>query len=501
MRDVTHPGAMRKRTGSYQHLVALLCLSFLALLSGAGFAQPEDGGFQLGHLGMVAKLGQSRDADDRQLALMTALGVNVVIWTPGEWAGNEKTPSNYALTPEVKYVIARIAALRMRMVVLLFRKNPLYANPLDPDAFARYSKWLAATLKNAPVAAYQVWNEPSNFDVRAYYGGSWNGRGDAPWVGKFSELTKAAAQAVLEADPRATVITSFEGPPLLYALKDHPQDFEGIRGISIHPYPGKLPAEQVPWGGSLIELRDGVSVADPDGSLVSTLRIQTHDAPVTYLGHPLEVWVTEYGFPTCDPGSSQKHFACVAPEVQAAYQARGLLVGLAHGVKVWAPYELSDEGRNWSDPEDNFGLTKGAADDYAPKPAFYTIVRIARVLGLNWRFLPRPPATLQICARADSCAPAPVREDSSVVGPQMLWFETRKGYAGFIWDAGEFHAGAAAGRIEWHAPGEGPWRWIVTDLLSGAPIGGFPKVNSSAAPFVANVPVGSGPVVMEVSRK
>jgi hypothetical protein len=321
-------------------------------------------------------------------------------------------------------------------------------------------------------------------------------------VSKFSELTKAAAQGVLEADPRATVITSFEGPPLIYALKDYPQDFQGIQGISIHPYPGKLPAEQIPWGGSLIELRDGVSVADADGSLVSTLRIQTRDAPIRYLGHPLEVFVTEYGFPTCDPGSAQKHFACVTPEVQAAYQARGLLLGLAHSVKVWAPYELADEGRNWSDPEDNFGLTRTADDGYAPKPAFQTIARIARLLGTKSRFLPDPPATLRICASATACSPAPIGEKASAVsGPQMLWFRTPRGYAGFFWDAGEFHDGAALGRVEWRAAGERSLRWSISDLLSGAPILGFARMNSDGSSLVANVPIRSDPVVLELIRK
>ena len=253
--------------------------------------------FQLRNLGMVAKLGKAKDIDDAQISLMKALGVQIVIWTPGEWAENETTQGQYRLNPEVRRVANEIAASDMKMALLLFRKNGLYRNPLDADAFARYCAWLATTFRGMPVAAY---HEPSNFDVREYYGGAWNGRGNAPWVSKFSDMVEKAAQAIKQADPSATITTSFEGPPLIDAMEDTPQDFASIDGISFHPYPGKLPAERVPWGGSVIYLRDGVSVADSQGSLVSTLDMQRHLDAERYLKRPLQAWVTEYGFPTCD---------------------------------------------------------------------------------------------------------------------------------------------------------------------------------------------------------
>jgi hypothetical protein len=477
--------------------VLIIGLSLAFALCGRAAALAQDGA-QLGRLGIVAKLGRSREADDRQLSLMRQLGVSVVIWTPGEWANNEKTPGEYSLAPEVEYVISRIAAAHMQMVVVLFRKNTLYPNPLDPDAFGRYCSWLVTALRGEPVAAYQIWNEPSNFDVREEYGGSWNGRDDALWVAKFSDLMHIAARSILEADAHATVIASFEGPPLIYAMQGHAPDFDNIEGISIHPYPGRYPAEQVPWGGTRIAMRDGVSVADADGSLISTLRIQTADDPAKYLGHPLQAWVTEYGFPTCDPGSIQNNFACVDGMEQAAYHARGMLVGFAHGVKVWAPYELADEGGNWSDAEQNFGLTRSAAGGYAPKASFFTIQRIARVLGMHWRYLDPSPATLELCGSEGKCKPTAVSTEASAVsGPQMLWFKEDRGYAGFVWNAGEFRSGSTPAHIEWRGPVRSGLHIQVTELSSGkaTPWQGDFK---DTLPLQVSLPLQSQPVMVEI---
>src|ERR1700682_5866916 len=90
-------------------------------------------------LGVVAKIGENVESDDKQFELMRALGVDLVCWGPGEWAGNEKKPGVYTLTPEVRRVISKIAFSNMKMIVVLFRKNALYKNPTDPAAFARYA--------------------------------------------------------------------------------------------------------------------------------------------------------------------------------------------------------------------------------------------------------------------------------------------------------------------------------------------------------------------------
>ena len=398
---------------------------------------------QLRNLGMVAKLGKAKDIDDEQLSLMKALGVQIVIWTPGEWAENEKTPGQYRLDPEVRRVADEIASSDMKMILLLFRKNALYPNPLDAAAFARYCGWVATTFRGMPVAAYQIWNEPSNFDVREYYGGAWNGRGHAPWVGKFSDLVGKAAQAIRQADPSATITTSFEGPPLIDAMEATPLEFADVDGISFHPYPGKLPPERVPWGGAEIYLRDGVSVADSEGSLVSTLDMQGHLDAERYLKRPLQAWVTEYGFPTCDQSSHPEHFACVSEETQASYHVRGLILGLSQGVKVWAPYELADDGQDTRDVEQNFGITYSAARSFKPKAAYLAIQRTAAIMGRDWEYLSKLDATFQLPRGSID----KLSLNDTTIGPQMFWFKTGQKYIAFLWVAGSMSSETQYGSI------------------------------------------------------
>jgi hypothetical protein len=448
--------------------------------------------FQLRNLGMVAKLGKAKDIDNQQINLMKALGVQIVIWTPGEWAENEKKPGQFRLSPEVRRVANEIVASNMKMVLLLFRKNQLYSNPLDATAFARYCGWMATTFRGMPVAAYQIWNEPSNFDVREYYGGDWNGRGHALWVGKFSEMVEKAAQAIKQADPSATVTTSFEGPPLIDAMEETPADFAGVDGISFHPYPGKLPAERVPWGGELIYLRDGVSVADSEGSLVSTLNIQGHLDAERYLKRPLQAWVTEYGFPTCDQSIHLEHFACVSEETQAAYHVRGLILGLAQGVRVWAPYELADDGQDTRDVEQNFGITHSAARGFKPKAAYLAIQRTAAIMGTDWKSLSHLDVTFRLAGESIG----KTKFDDTTIGPQMFWFKTGQKYIVFLWNAGPTSSEPRHGDIAIRIDRANVAK--ITNLVTGRTESRqVSRVGGTL--IVSDVPVGSQPTALELS--
>jgi hypothetical protein len=456
-------------------------------------------GFSSLGLGVVAKIGQDPVQDDLQLNLIRRLGARVVVLTPGEWATNESVAGRYSLTPEIRRVVAEITASKLSIVVLLFRANKIYANPLDPTAFARYAAWAAGIFKNAPVVAYQIWNEPSNFDFLAQYGGSWNGRGSAPWLDAYSELVRQATAAIRQVNPRALIIANVEGPAWVYAMQRHAADFEGLDGIALHPYTFRLPAESVPWGGLLVDLRDGVPSADGDQSLTSYLRIASIDGPEKYLGHSLQPFVTEYGFPTCGPATAHTLYACVSVETQAAYHARGLILGLSQGVRLWTVYELADEGQNPSDAEQNFGIVKSASRNYTPKPAYFALQRIARVLNPDWASLPNPAATVEI-QRDTSPNPtwsALPEVRSTVQGVQAYWFATRRGYAVFLWNAGPYqNNNQINGRLVWSAGQAKPAKIRTLNLVTGQPL--TPSIQMSNGQLIAgNLQISSQPIAVE----
>jgi Cellulase (glycosyl hydrolase family 5) len=454
-------------------------------------------------LGVVAKIGQNVESDDKQFELMRVLGVDLVCWVPGEWAGNEQKPGVYALTPEVRRMVSKIAAANMRMIVVLFRKNALYKNPTDPAAFARYAAWMAVTLKDAPVAAYQIWNEPGNFDVREQYGGSWNGRGDAPWVGQFSEIVRQAAAAIRRVDPKVTIIHNLDGPPWVYAMQEDPEDFKNVDGVGLHPYTFRLPPESVPWGGIETKLRDGVSVADPDHSLLSYLRIQTAEDPEKLLGRRLTAWVTEFGFPTCDAMTAKGMFACVSPEVQAAYHVRAVIQGLSNQVSAWCVYEMADDGNDRSNAEQNFGLVQSAESGFRPKPAFYAIRRTAILLGKSWHPLEGRRPRLESVPGSIS---GPLWKESgsatasTTKGIQMYWFRTDAGYTGFIWYAGPYSETATTGRLEWpSAPAAlSTSKTRLIDIVSGRTVASDLRSQGDTL-IIDRIPISSRPIAIQVS--
>jgi len=479
----------------YLHVVLACLLLIIANGPGYGSAASDAPPTQLRGFAMVAKLGHSPEFNDQQIKLMRMLGVSVVLWCPGEWAENEKVKGQYALLPEVQRDIRLLNAAHIKIMVGLFRKNALYTNPLDPDAFVNYCTWIVTALRHESIAAYQIWNEPSNFDFRSQYGGAWNAVGNAPWLPKFVEVMGKAARAIKQADPHATVLVNLEGPPLVFALRSSPREFADIDGISIHPYAGKFPPEQVPWGGAANYLRDGVALADAEGSLVSNLRYQATDYPQKYLGRRLQTWITEYGFPTCDLAAHSEHFNCVSPEEQAAFHARGMLLGLSHGARVWGIYELTDEGTDRFDPEQSFGLTESATNGYVLKPAFFTLQRLARILGANWSYLLNIPAHLATSDNPPQMNPS--ASSTTVSGPQMEWFSTAHGYAGFVWRAGPYDEVTTPARVTLGTALPASARIVATDVVTGERLHLTP-MNERGVITINDLPLGSSPRVIEV---
>jgi len=457
----------------------------LILLSGSGqiaaqsaestnLTQPAAETPMMRGLGVGTHFGRKPNWDvDKVLPLLKEMGVSVIRDGP-EWATVEKTKGHYEIPPDDQYWFDKVTQSGIRVVLVLMRRNDIYENPLDPDAFARWAAYMARTWKSPQVLAYEIWNEPPNFDFPELYGK------DSDWIQKYSEMVRKATDAIHKVNPNATVLHNLEEQQWFTALEKYSSDYAHVDGMDLHPYPMRVPAEGSP---------DAPPITDADHSLVSYLTISAIDYSKKYLGHPLPMYVGEYGFPVIK--GERNGWKGVTETAQAAYEVRGMLQGLHYGVKLWCFYDMVNDGTDPKEEEDNFGLVRNIDQNYEPKPAFYSLQRVARLMGADWQIDTRARATLDTTP-----ASAMVVNASLVRGPQMFWFRVGKDYITYVWKAGEYEGptSAVTGAIIWsNAPRLA--RVEVQDLVTGKEV---PATLSGAKGKVtlSGVPVGSNPIAI-----
>ncbi len=257
--------------------------------------------------------------------------------------------------------------------------------------FCRYSAFLAKHFKGK-VAVWQIFNEPTNFATfRPAFGGSWNGKAGTktPWVRKYAELSIAAAKAIKEVDPDAIVIAGSCVFPINHHFIDilkEKGEIELLDGLVIHPYPFKLPPEIQPYGGRVIEERDGISIADDDHTYSSIIR-RLKEKMITAGMKNTDLYATEFGYSTFrrtlgTPKKGDSIYEGFSEATQAKYLARFFMLHLANEIKAAFQYDFQNDGfpgskRGIKHPEGNFGMVKHSKENYEPKPAFYTIQRMA----------------------------------------------------------------------------------------------------------------------------
>ena len=391
--------------------------------------------------------------DKALLPVMKQLGVSV-FRDSIPWQLVETKKGVYKIPPKIMSYVERITGSNIKMIVALYYSNKLYDNPHDPEAFANYCRFVASKLKGKNIAAFEIYNEPNGW-FRPQYGGAWNGKDNAIWIEKFAEYMSTAAAAIREVD-KTTPIISGGGVPCAtaYLMKRFPKAFKNIDGITEHPYSFSLPPETVPWGGKKILKRDGISVADDDHSITSLIDTIRQDSK-KYLGRELPVWVTEVGFSCYYDQKRPAQDRGYTKETQAMYVARSLVIGLSSGAKVWCIYNLMDTADNRFNSNYNFGMVRHKKFNYEPKPVFYAVQRVSRLLGSNWQYVRKPKAKLDVLIsrkkKLDVWQTPLVDPFVKVIGPMMHWFKVPDGYVTFVWNSGRYHGefNAPFGDILW----------------------------------------------------
>jgi hypothetical protein len=312
-----------------------------------------------GWVGTVTHGGHGWDRRDlRFLDLLAAAGIGVVR-DEFNWAAVEKNKGQYATTPAMDAYVDGLNRRGIKLNLLLTYGNPIYANPLDPDAYARWAGWMARRYRGQ-VNDFEIWNEPANFSFGQQYAGHRDGK--PAWVPPFVEMTKKAGAAIRAVHPDANVVLCAEDcwPHIQAELA------EGIgtagNVIAIHPYCHGQPRPEREWF-----FRDG-------GRELRQLSKAN--------GGPSRIVITEAGWTTYE---GKMEFLAVAggyprssPMQQARYLVRMFLSARAAGVYYATQYDFQDDGPNPNYTEHHFGLTR---PDYSPKPSLMAVAAMTRLVG------------------------------------------------------------------------------------------------------------------------
>ena len=296
--------------------------------------------------------------DLRFIDIFNAVGIGVVR-EEFHWAGVEKKRGEYVVSQRIEDFVNRLNERGVRLNLLLSYGNPIYDNPLDPAAYAAWAAFMAGHFRGR-VNSFEIWNEPANFAFRKHYGGQ--RYGEAPWIGKFVELSLAAGAAIREVQPEAIIAVCAED--YWPTLKQMIEEGIGPAGnvLSIHPYchGQPRPEREMFLKDNGKELRAlSRKHGGPERVIITEVGWATYDGDMEYLG-------IAGGYPR----SSYVH--------QAQYIIRMYLSSRVAGADYALQYDFKNDGPNRSYTEHNFGLVH---EDYTPKPSITAIAFLTRLLG------------------------------------------------------------------------------------------------------------------------
>ncbi len=306
--------------------------------------------------------------DERLLDLVAAAGIGIVRDEP-YWSACEKEPGKYAMHPIIGQLVDGLCARGLDFCCILCYSNPKAypENPLDANAFARWSAWCADYLKGR-CDTFEIWNEPHNFHFWQQYGPleGCTDRRDPRWIRHFTDFSRTVDDALAGRGLRVCVGAE-DWPELLHTMLE-----QGIARphniVTIHPYDHTQPLpERAKWfRDGFADLRRRIEKSHPEA----------HEGKA-------KVAITEVGWTTFDATRNPTHdFVGFYPPVtyqnQARYLVRMYLMARQFGAEFVCQYDFKDDGLKANHTEHNFGLL-----DYwgHPKPSYAAIAAMTRLVG------------------------------------------------------------------------------------------------------------------------
>ncbi|CAN5915261.1 hypothetical protein BH11PSE13_BH11PSE13_20500 [soil metagenome] len=301
------------------------------------------------------------------------------------WAAVELAPGRYgALQDNLRKQLAYYRANDIGVVALLTLSNGKtapqnaadVARDADPAAFGRFAAEAARLLKAEGVRfVLEVGNEPHNSFLVKALGGQWQGKAPSPWLDHYVRMVNAAVKEVKAMDPTVKVIAGDDMWVIDYWLLEGGLD-PRLDGLTVHPYTPGIPeitaiANDTDW------VRPFVAV-DPDRSFQSAFA-RLRAAALKRQGRPLEIWVTEMGWPVAEGASPVK--GSVPERTAAAYIPRSFILAAEAGVQGFLWFSSNDS------VDGPMGLTRNDKTQRLTYGAFKTMTSELGTLRFSRRLL------------------------------------------------------------------------------------------------------------------
>ncbi len=276
------------------------------------------------------------------------------------WQETEQARRQYNFSA-YDHLLEALEPFHIRPILILDYTNKLYDQGLSPhtpagrEAFTRWAVAAAQHFRGRGVV-WEMYNEPNGYFWKPK-------RNDSDYI----KLALAVGEALKENVPDATYI----GPAgALIDLAFLKQCFAaGLLNywdaVSVHPYRQRIPESAAT---EYFELRKLIASYAPKGK-------------------SMPIVAGEWGYPSTWlwPGMSDS--------LQANLLAREFLSNLAEGIPLTIWYDWRNDGTDPNNQEENFGLVefpyqKGKNPVFEPKPAYFALQTISRILG-GYRFSKR----------------------------------------------------------------------------------------------------------------